>query len=158
MAQRHDEHKTNPVDSQYPFTGIIKCGNCGKNFMRKSRRGRGMWQCYNYLYFGKSTCFAKQIPEDVLYDISTDVLGLTEFSYDIFKKRIQEIQVPAPNALVFLFYTGEKVQREWQNRSRSASWMDEMRAVASIKGSQRTVLPSIQWAFIRHHHKTWRKA
>jgi site-specific DNA recombinase len=42
---------------------------------------------------GKAACHAKQIPENILYEAATDVLGLSEFDESIFKKKITEILV-----------------------------------------------------------------
>lgn len=122
---------------RYPFTGLIVCGNCGKKYRRKTTNGRISWQCSTFLELGKAYCHAKQIPEQVLIDLSGDVLGLKQFEAGVFIGRIKEIRVPQFNHLLFIFRDGQEVLRIWQDRSRSESWTDEMRQRARQQDQQR---------------------
>jgi hypothetical protein len=118
-------------DNRYPFSGIIRCGNCSKNYKRKVTAGRAAWQCSSFLKEGKDACHAKQIPEPVLYITGAEVLGQKEFDAEIFKKEITEIRIPEFNKLVFVFRDGHTAEKAWQDRSRRESWTDEMRKAAS---------------------------
>jgi DNA invertase Pin-like site-specific DNA recombinase len=117
----------------YPFTSKIVCGRCGKNFKRKTTRGKVYWNCSNYLKFGKEVCHAKQIPDDILLSLVAEVLELPEFDKTIFELKIKEIQVPESNVLVFVFQDGHTVEKVWQNKSRSESWDSEKRDNARNK-------------------------
>lgn len=128
MEQHRIENKAKDNSMlRYPFTGKVKCGNCGRSYIRKLTRGDTMWQCKTYLHYGKAACPAKQVPESVLYECGMTALGTSRFDVDVFRERIKEIQVPAPNTLVFHFYTGKSLRLTWQDRSRRDSWTDEMR-------------------------------
>ena len=113
------------------FTGMLICGNCGKRYHRKVSRTEIAWNCATYLKLGKKACYAKQIPEDILMEVTASALDTGEFDAELFRETVQEIRVPAFNRLVFVMKDGTKVEREWQDKSRSRSWTDEMRMQAA---------------------------
>lgn len=132
-------YKTNSNPrKRYPFSGLIKCGICGKSYKRKLKNNKAAWQCSTFLREGKSACPAKQIPESILYSLSNDVLNLDSFDPDIFEEEIAEILVPAFNKLVFIFKDGHAVEKRWQYKSRSVSWTTEMRDAARKNTEGRT--------------------
>ena len=124
---------SNPVNARYSFTGRIICGNCGKNFQRKTTKGRISWQCATYLEHGKNACPAKQIPESALLDACAEALGLASFDATEFLKRVLRIEVLGANTLRFVFTDGTTTLSEWKDRSRAESWTDEMKQAAKAK-------------------------
>lgn len=123
--------------NRYPFSGIIRCEVCGKNYKRKDRKGKAAWYCSAYLQEGKAACASKQIPEYILYSLSTEVLGLDKFDVDSFENSISEILVPEPGKLIFIFSDGHSVEKLWQHKSRRESWTDEMREAARERTKRR---------------------
>ena len=123
----------NPVNARYPFTGKIVCGNCGKNFQRKTTKGRVGWLCATYLEHGRSACPAKQIPETALLDACAEALELSSFDEAEFRKQISRIEVTGANTLKFVFIDGAVRIAVWIDRSRSESWTDEMKQAAREK-------------------------
>ena len=123
--------------NRYPFSSIIQCQVCGKKYKRKDRKGKVSWYCTTFLEDGKVACPSKQIPEPVLYSLSTEVLGLAEFDTDNFKNEIAEILVPEPSKLIFVFRDGHSVEKSWQHKSRRESWTDEMREAARNHAKRR---------------------
>jgi len=115
---------------QYPFTSKIACGKCGKKYKRKATKGRVYWNCSTYLELGKEKCHSKQIPEDILLSLATEVLGLTAFDEIVFTEQIKEVHVPGPNFVCFVFHDGCTIQKQWQHKSRSESWSVEARQQA----------------------------
>lgn len=132
MEQRcnHFAAKTDTL-SRYPFSGMIKCGKCGKSYKRKVRAGKPSWQCSTYLKEGKSVCFAQQIPESVLISLSAEVLNLVDFDAGIFQSKIAEIKVTDSYKLIFLFEDGRTSEMMWNHNSRSENWTSEKRNLAS---------------------------
>lgn len=122
-----------PVNARYPFTGKIICSNCGKNFQRKTTKGRVSWLCATYLEHGRSACPAKQIPETALLDASAEALELPSFDAVEFRKRVSRIEVTGANTLKFVFVNGTIREAVWKVRSRSESWTDEMKQAAREK-------------------------
>jgi len=119
-----------PVNARYPFTGKIVCGICGKNYQRKTTKGKISWLCATYLEHGKNACPAKQIPEEILLSATAEALGTESFDEPSFSKRIDHIEVPVPNILTFVFADGHRFEYKWQDRSRAESWTDEMKQAA----------------------------
>lgn len=116
----------------YPFSGMIECQYCKKHYRRKTTTSRIVWICTTFNTKGKRFCpTAKQIPETTLIDVCCDILGLQTFDENVFSDRIRKIAVPGPNKLVFHFTDGTTKRAQWEDRSRSASWTDEMRRTAA---------------------------
>ena len=113
----------------YPFTGKIQCQCCGKNYRRKTTPTGIVWCCATYNTRGKKYCpKSKMIPENTLISVTCEILGIPEFDAEIFESQIEKILVPEPNKLTFIFTDGQQISAHWQDRSRSESWTDEMRA------------------------------
>ena len=134
-AQHFHPYEYSPTD--YPFSGKIVCGNCGKAYRRKICHGKVAWNCATYLRMGKGSCHSKQIPEDILFETTASVLGLREFDAGMFKERVRKIRVPAFNHLIYEFVDGTQVERVWQDRSRSKSWDEDMRRQAAERARKR---------------------
>ena len=129
--KRVEKHKPKSTDGVYPFSKMIRCEKCGKNYIRKignssTKYRQPIWNCSTYLNKGKSVCYAKQIPEDILYQITCEVLGISKFDEQIFKDKIKEITVPEWNVVTFVFHDGTKITKTWEDKSRK--WTDEMKA------------------------------
>lgn len=119
------------IRRKYPFTGKIICSNCGKSYRRRHNSGKIAWQCRTYMSYGKKYCAAKQIQEQILYDISASVLDVDKFDEKLFKAQIQCITVFNDNKLVFRFYDGREETHTWQDPSRRDSWTPEMKEQAA---------------------------
>lgn len=130
MAKNRTLNEGKKATGTYPFTSKIKCGKCGKNYKRKTTHGQAFWNCSTHIKYGKEVCHAKRIPESILCSVAANALGIEEFDEVTFNRQIKEIQVPAPNLLLFVFCDGHTVQKEWQNKSRSESWNEEAREKA----------------------------
>ncbi len=122
IAQRAERYAPPVVEKPlaYPFTSLITCARCGKHFRRKTVRGKPIWICPTFNYEGKAVCSAKQIPEEILEEITTDV--------DM--ERITGITADNGNRLLFHFSDGTVTEKIWRDRSRSESWTEEMRQKA----------------------------
>ncbi len=95
--------------------------------------GKVYWNCSTYLTYGKGSCFGKQIPEETLQSLATQVLDLPTFDAEIFAAQIAELEVPAPNQVLFRFADGGQVLTSWQDHSRRESWTEDMRQAARIR-------------------------
>lgn len=88
----------------YPFTGLLKCDNCGKHYRRKITKTQAVWMCAGYLTLGKEYCPSKQIPETVL---ENQVQAVTS---DI--TTIKEIIVADKNTLRFVMKDGQTISHK----------------------------------------------
>ena len=86
---------------------------------------------------GKHVCQEPRIPEDLLYQITSEIIGVTDFTEDDLTDSIIDI-VAHDHTLTFHLTNGETIEREWQHKSRAESWTPEMKETAR----QRAI---IQW-------------
>ena len=126
--------QASPVHT-YPFTGLIRCGFCGKHFRRKisnagSKYAKPVWICDTYNTHGKDICSAQQIPEKILMEKTSEVLGTADWDRETLLSYISEIWVPEHNLLMYVFRDGHTEEVAWQNPSRRESWSDEMKQTA----------------------------
>lgn len=133
-----------PKPTRSAFTGKICCVKCGKNYKRGRHGDRVFWNCSTYLTKGSKFCRCSQIPEPLLYSITTEVLGLEEFDPDIFESKITVIEAHDDNTLVFCFTDGTQTVKRWQHRSRAESWTPEMRENARQRTAQQKT-PNRGW-------------
>ena len=122
----------------YPFSSLMVCDNCGKNYRRKITKTGAVWVCGTYNSLGKAACASKQIPESTLQQVTADVLGQNDFTHEWLCHRIQHIRVCNDNTLIFYFKDGSEITRIWKDRSRSQSWTDEMKEAARQKTLERS--------------------
>ena len=120
-----------------PFTGKIVCANCGNHYKRITNYGKKAWNCSTFQQSGKHQCQARQIPEEELYRLSTEVLGLEEFDADAFLGRITDVRAENDCTLVFCFKDGTQTVKRWTPRSRRNSWTPEMKEAARERELQR---------------------
>ena len=135
-SKKYHPSKQTPIT--YPFSSKITCQQCGKNYRRKisnssSNYAKPVWVCSTFNMHGRKVCSSQQIPEDILFSVTAEVLGLAEFDEVVFKQQIKEIRVPGPNILIFVFNNGNTVEKIWQNKSRSDSWSAEAKQQAREK-------------------------
>lgn len=116
------------------FTSYIRCGKCGCSYRRGKQNNRHFWNCSTFLSKGKQYCQEPRIPEDILYEITGEVLGAADFSEpDLFENVIDIVAYD--HTLTYNLQNSETVIKEWKPKSRSASWTPEMKE----KARQRTV-------------------
>lgn len=121
------KRKVNPVTS--PFKGKIKCGCCGKNFLRKESPYRTFWACSTYQKLGVKACPCKRIDEEELINIIEQL----EIQID----SIKEITINNDFTLYILNKDGREFYSKWKVRSRRDSWTPEMREKARQREMER---------------------
>ncbi len=139
LAQQELQRRTvtfpvKPADP-YFFTGLLRCGFCGRSFRRKianasSKYAKPAWICPTFNSHGKAVCPAQQIPERILIAKTSEVLGRTDWDREFLRQHIAEIQVPGHNRLVYVFRDGHSQEESWQNPSRRESWTEDMKQKA----------------------------
>lgn len=118
LLDRHMQYTYEGATNRYPLSGMIRCGCCGKNYQRKVYSQGAVWMCATYLRRGKKHCpDSRQISEKILIQLIQDM-------------EITQIDVPEPNELIFTLADGSRIQKHWENPSRSESWTPEMKEKA----------------------------
>ena len=136
MRTRTEKYGKNKYNNLYPFSGLMTCGCCGKRYRRKTVKSGIVWICSTYNSLGKAYCPSKQVPDQTLTAVTSEVLG--GFSYELVQSRIREIVVCDNNRLVFIMKDGTEIERIWQDRSRRESWTPEMKEAARQKSLERS--------------------
>ena len=90
----------------YPFTSLLICEGCGKNYRRKVTKTGPVWVCGTFNSIGKAACASKQIPEGTLQAVTAEVLGQVDFSEELLRRLIKSILVCNGNVLIFRFFDG----------------------------------------------------
>ena len=76
-ARRATQFNKKPAPrTTYPFTSLLVCDICGKNYRRKTTKTGIVWVCGTFNTLGKSVCASKQIPEATLQQVTAEVLGV----------------------------------------------------------------------------------
>ena len=125
----------------FPFTGILRCGICGKFYRRRithagSKYTKAAWICPTFVNRGKSTCPSRQIPEDILVRKTGEVLHTDEFDRNMLLTHLTELIVSAPDQLTYVFRDGRTEVVAWQNHSRRDSWTEEMKLAARERAAE----------------------
>lgn len=127
LAKRRETLKKPTLSA---FSGMIVCDNCGAKYKRTTSKGKHAWQCKTFLTQGKAFCPSRQIPEEELYRLATEVLKLDKFDEDILHSKIKNIRAKNNCTLTFYFADGKEVSKNWVPRTRKNSWTSEMRECA----------------------------
>ena len=125
----HFRSKRTP-NEVYPFTGVIRCGICGKNYRRKKATVRFLWTCATFNVHGKDKCNSKSIPEETLIEVTKAVLRVEEITIEVVKEHIEYIEAFNGNKLIFHLKDGNIVESKWRDLTRRDSWTPEMKEAA----------------------------
>ena len=117
------------------FTAKLRCNLCKHKFQRKNNKGKPYWICPTYSNLGKDACPSHRIPESILIEVTSSILGVNELTSEDMTK-INEILVCNENKLIFYFDDGKIITKTWEYKSRSESWSPEMKEKARLKAQE----------------------
>jgi DNA invertase Pin-like site-specific DNA recombinase len=135
--RRLSKMNSKPVIRKYAFSGMLKCGVCGRGYSHKSTPHNDIWKCSYALKRGVEACHSKQVPTEILIEASNHILRKQEFDEGFFKSNVDFILVIPNRKLVFQMKDGTSEEYIWIEKSRSESWTPEMREQARIKEQNR---------------------
>ena len=128
MYRRAQKYGKQQSTQKYPFSGMITCALCGKHYRRKVTATGPVWICSTYNTLGKVACSSKAIPESTLMETAATVSATGE---------ITAVTAHNNNTLEFILADETVTVKQWQDRSRAASWTPEMRAAVGQKTRER---------------------
>jgi hypothetical protein len=134
IRRRAEKHFTpHRNKGKYPFSGLLVCAGCGKNYRRKTTAAGPVWICPTFNSKGKAYCQSKQIPENILIATTQEVIG----SLDTLSDKITAVRVKNDNTLVFCLADGTETVKRWQDRSRRGCWTEDRKEAARQKELER---------------------
>ena len=120
------------IQKHYPFKGMMRCGMCGRAYVRKTTPLKHIWKCSLSVTKGLEACASKQVPDSQIIKASNQILSRTEFDETYFKSKVESIEVMPVQRLIFHLKDGTSKDYHW-NASRSESWTEDMREQARIR-------------------------
>ena len=90
-----NQRKATRYNSQSVLSGLLVCGECGRNYRRITRpSGEVVWRCANRVEYGKRYCkHSPSIPEQQIKDIICKKLRMDAFDEQAVKKHIDFITI-----------------------------------------------------------------
>ena len=142
QAQKIRSHRLSQIEVRaekmdYPFSGMIRCGICGRSFTHKNTPYGEIWKCSYSMKRGREACDSKQVPNEKIIEASNEVLSMAGFDKDYFKSKVKTIEVMPDRGLVFHLKDGTRKEHQWKESSRSDRWTPEMREHARIRALNR---------------------
>ena len=140
----HFKHKEGTEMKTYPFTGLVQCGRCGKNYIRSGAPAYRTWTCRTRRREGLKNCGADIIPEDELFRLTAEVLG-GEVAEDAVRDKITAIRAEENRTLVFRLKNGKETVKQWQEHEAVHTCTEEQKRQISLKnsGRKRTAMPNV---------------
>ena len=112
------------------FSELLYCGICGRQYRFQKGKYKNHYLCSTFASEGRTHCASKQIPEDILINVTKVTLGLEVIKNDILKTLIRKIVVKPDNILTFVYLNGEEKDVHWDDPKRSDGWTKEMKEAA----------------------------
>jgi site-specific DNA recombinase len=119
---------TNPKGASC-FTSKIKCAECGNNYRRQTRKNSVGEKYKLFACATTNTCSNNCIHEDTLIRLCNEILGLENFDEDVFKERIQYIEISPGGIARFVFTDGHTVEKTYSTKKRMPGWSEESREI-----------------------------
>lgn len=128
MRQKRADAMPNKNAVLTPFSGMVKCGNCGCGFSRRTAGKKKRWVCNTRERKGMDACECRPIDESELIDTATKALGIDEFDADRFKREIQQIIIHG-DSVEFVFRNGyrKKILRSYSGRRGQNAFTNKVR-------------------------------
>lgn len=102
------------------FSGNVYCAECGSKYSRRSLKNYHVWKCRGKIE-GRN-CVSQNVPEDVLFALSADVLGRDEFDEKDFNEQVERVLVKKPLTLIFVMKDGRRIEKTWQCRTSNSKY------------------------------------
>ncbi len=114
------------IQKQYPFKGMMRCGMCGRAYVRKKTPSKHIWKCSLSVTKGLEACASKQVPDSQIIEAFNQIFNRTEFDETYFYSKVEFIEVMPERRLIFHLMDGSSKDYHWY-ASRSESWTEDMR-------------------------------
>ncbi len=132
----HFKHKEGEETQAYPFSGLVRCGRCGKNYIRSGAPVYRTWTCGTRRKEGLKNCCADIIPEEELFRLTAEVIG-GEVTEDAVRDKITAIRAGENRTLTFYLRNGKETVKQWKEHEAVHICTEEQKRQISLKNSGR---------------------
>lgn len=132
----HFKKKDGQKTQTYPFSGMIRCCRCGKNYVRSGAPSYRTWTCRTRRKEGLKNCSADIIPEDELLRLAAEVIG-GEVTEDAVRNKITAVRAEENRTLVFCLNGGKEIVKQWQEHEVVHICTEEQKRQISLRNSGR---------------------
>ena len=137
IKRRYDKIKRKENPTQNPFKGIIKCGICGRTYLRKDLGYRPFWVCKEYTRNGKAGCPSIRVDEGEFLKVIDELRSDTNYDSETFISRIKEVQIYPDYTMKIIYINKDEVIKPFKKHSRKNSWTPEMKEKARQRELER---------------------
>ena len=130
---KHKEGEKTPTN---PFSGLVRCCRCGKNYVRSGAPSYRTWTCRTRRKEGLKNCGADIIPEEELLRLTAEVIG-GEVTEDAVRDKITAIRAEENRTLVFCLRNGKETVKQWKEHEVVHVCTEEQKRQISLKNSGR---------------------
>lgn len=130
---RHKEGEKTPTN---PFSGLVRCCRCGRNYVRSGAPSYRTWTCRTRRKEGLKNCGADIIPEEELLRLTAEVIG-GEATEDAVRDKITAIRAEENRTLVFCLKNGKETVKQWNEHEVVHVCTEEQKRQISLKNSGR---------------------
>ena len=123
--QRAENHPNNHRELTV-FSGLVKCGYCGRGVSRRTSMAKKRWVCNTRERQGMKECDCRPLDESELLEATAEILG-ADWDDGVFKKQIKQIFV-FTDRLEFEFQNGRKksVTRKFSGKRGQNAFTNKM--------------------------------
>ncbi|WP_330363182.1 zinc ribbon domain-containing protein [Lacrimispora indolis] len=84
----------NRYSSKYLFGNLLKCGNCGASYYRRTERGKIVWRCGTRMEKGKEVCgHSPTLQDDEIKSFLGETVCGNSYNEAIIKDKVKRIDV-----------------------------------------------------------------
>ena len=130
------KHKEGQKSQTYLFYGLVRCGLCGKNYVRSGAPAYRTWTCRTRRKEGLKNCGVDIIPEDELFWLTAEVIG-GEVTEDAVRDKITAVRAGENRTLVFCLKNGKETVKQWKEHEVAHVCTEEQKRQISLKNSGR---------------------
>ncbi len=138
MERRAEQfkHKKGEKTPTNPFSGLVRCCRCRKNYVRSGSPSYRTWTCRTRRREGMKNCGADIIPEDELFRLTAEAIG-GEVTEDAVRDKITAVRAEENRTLVFCLRNGKETVKQWNEHETVHVCTEEQKRQISLKNSGR---------------------
>lgn len=121
----------NPAIATTELTSKIRCAHCGKSFQKSTRNlvdGKAIyWICATRKAGHGNPCQTGDVNDRIIKELICEVLKIDEYDPNVFKEKIDHIDVVKKEKFVFYLTDGNVIEKPYRAVNRKEYFTDEVK-------------------------------